>query len=252
MAKRKLNAALFEVIAREGHKGIETPSWAKGETPAGPSVPAGEPPRQSVKLKQPPGFAAADATQPSVSPAPVGSTEPVMTWSEGRLKLSLGYVSTVVASVGLLVLLALAFAIGRSTAPGEAGSGRAMDFGAAQAPRTGSFDVNAVMNAAARRLEAGGEFLVVQKNIAGEADALAIVEYLWRAGYTPYYEAQTDRPGRFVVADTKDLAGLSRQEKQRYAEVIETLGARQDWALRDRYGFRQGEQLDVRSLGSTQ
>ena len=115
MVKKRNSVALFEVISKSKEKSSQAdmgvPAWMGG-TAQDEDAPKPDSPVPAAP-KLPP------------LPAPPVRTAPLMTTAGGRLQLSLNYVSCLVIAVGLVLLLAGAFWLGRKTAPApQTGEGR--------------------------------------------------------------------------------------------------------------------------------
>jgi len=157
VAKKKDSVALFEVISKSRDKKsdseIAVPGWAKpaaqGDQPAEAAeateaveavetaeatepvepVEAAETPEPTEPTEQE-GYVAEVQTPAPVTlqttstrtPRPAAAStglagRPMLDTADGRLTVSLNYVSSMVAAVGLLLLMSIAFVLGRMTAP---------------------------------------------------------------------------------------------------------------------------------------
>lgn len=130
LTKKKSGKALFEVITtyRQKHPGTGPlmPEWMRRrEQPAGAVMPELTPvplePQSATPptaVKQPPPLirpvrpVRQDRPEPTLQPL----GEPMVNTTGGRLTLSLNYVTSVVAALGLVLLLVAAFLLGRMTA----------------------------------------------------------------------------------------------------------------------------------------
>ena len=146
MAKKKNALGLFEVISKNRDRNpdseVTVPDWVKhpgqsgqeAQAPAVQEPAAGEPASPEAETETPAARDEVSASQAQAASAPVLPTtstrtprRPVETpkisdlpiWSTagGRLTLSLNYVSCLVASMGVLLLIIAAFVLGRATAP---------------------------------------------------------------------------------------------------------------------------------------
>ena len=122
MAKRKKSVALFELIGgNAARKELNLPEWAQRRRAADSASAAA--PRQAVRLRQPAGFGPSEsATAERPAPAeplsrPQGAG-PVRI-HDGRLHLSLGYVSCLVAALGLIILMVAFYKLGQANAGGS-------------------------------------------------------------------------------------------------------------------------------------
>lgn len=204
LGKKKNSVALFEVIAKAGPEpDMSVPGWMKGDEPGHPSaeVPAGYSGRQ-------------------------GGGEALISTVPGRLRLSLNYVSCMVAAFGLVVLLSLAFWMGRASvgwsSQATAGLAGTSD-GAGRSPAGPA----AVVAQAPRRV-AGKWYMVIQ-DLRGaaetnKAEAVRIVSYLKNEFGIP---AEVRRyAGRYVVWSFKPFDSRDGQDVRDYAGKIEKIGQR--------------------------
>ena len=116
MARKKSHKALFEVITGDGRKAdkqLGVPGWfGQAKQPA--REPSAEP-------------AAVAAQVPSKLPRPMAAAErePVLSTSGGRLRISLSSIAALLILLGLIALMAVAFALGRVSV--RAARGEAID-----------------------------------------------------------------------------------------------------------------------------
>ena len=133
MAKRKKDSmALFEVIARDRQKKhkahLAVPDWMKGPIAPDASADLDQAQPESQEYI---GQAESEAEPEAAVPRPaVQSPEQsdderasVFTIADGRVTLSLNYVSSAVAVAGLLLAVVGAFVLGRIAAPSDAPAG---------------------------------------------------------------------------------------------------------------------------------
>ena len=125
MSRKKTSVPLFELMSKS-RAGVGEAHKAEGPAPSPKPVPAGtrataRPPlthRPEVKQKDAAATPAAspDQTQ-KLAQAYAPPAEPMLQTGDGRLRVSLNYVSSVVVLAGLLLLLIASFVLGRKTAP---------------------------------------------------------------------------------------------------------------------------------------
>ncbi len=121
---------MFELMSRS-RVGVGDPKQVDAESPeaAGPARPEegqNETKKQTVEVPKAPQPGATRTPEPK-RPKPAaafspGPSEPILQTGDGRLRISLNYVSSLVLVGGLLLLLAGAFVLGRKTAsngPGQ-------------------------------------------------------------------------------------------------------------------------------------
>ena len=229
MAKHKTSAALFEVIARGDSKGLKTPSWVNGDD----SAAAAE--RPATSLKRPPGL---DGSAQSQAQAPTES-EPMAALIAGRLRLNLGYISCLVISLGLIVLLAAAYKLGQAGRPAPTGkttAGQSGMFG----DRTGgdrAYSYEQAQQAAESLLPSvGRDILIIQSGVASMEDAKAIQKYLWSRGLTPLVHQQNNL---ISVLDTADVSNMTAEDLQTYKKRLADWGSDPQWLLGRKYKFDQ-------------
>ncbi len=129
MARKKKSDSLYELIssgkARQEDMEMNVPAWMSGqhkddalEAPEQATEPVADPsqepePAEGSVAPPSPVVTAAGASVSSPSPASHGKDLPLVSTADGRLTFSLNHVSCVVVAVGLVLLLAGAFALGR-------------------------------------------------------------------------------------------------------------------------------------------
>jgi hypothetical protein len=107
VGKRKKSSAPFEVFSRNVAK-----------RPAGisvPHVPGPTPAEEAARGEPAEGVRRAARTAPEGDAGP--QREPIVSTADGRLRVSLNYISSVVVGGGVVLLLIAAFVLGRVTAP---------------------------------------------------------------------------------------------------------------------------------------
>ena len=211
MAKKKNSITLFEAISqsKEAQEQLDmnVPGWMGGK-------PTEEKVRQSEQA----------------SPEP--SVEPRVSTSGGKLTLSLDYVSSTLIAVGLLLLLAIAFAFGRATAGKQespAGSiitpGATVAIGQDQPVRV-----------------AGMQYLVIQGMQGSDQqhydEAAKIVAHLGEHGVAAEIRSFGD-PMQYVVWALEGGVDSPKDTQAiEYIEMIEELGSRY-MAKGGKYNFKQ-------------
>ncbi len=226
MAKKKDSVALFEVLTRTRQNrkeaGLGVPSWMGSSKPADQ---AGE-------------------LQP-ISPAPeVGAipADPMVSTADGRLKLSLNYVSCLVAALGLVVLLVLAFWLGHWT-------GRALGADGPQPPAVGqrpqqpSGQPPPGDQGPTPAVRVSGKYYPVIQGTQGLTqqryeDAEKIVQYLARNGLQADVRIWRGTPRQYVVWSLSGFDSPQSDEALEFIARVEQLG-RKYLAEGGRYGFSQ-------------
>ncbi|KPK80597.1 MAG: hypothetical protein AMJ81_11770 [Phycisphaerae bacterium SM23_33] len=171
-----------------------------------------------------------------------------MSYSRGRLRISLNQVSTVVFFGALLVLLLLAFILGRqsglaaaSADPGEVRSG--LDQGATTQPHVTPHPGPEPTSQGVRLSEMvpddysrpkGLQYLVIQDLVWTRQEAEDIKGFLYSHGIN----ATIERMGRtrtYRIRDTKGFQSDRSEEAKEYKAQIERLG--KEYRRRGRYDF---------------
>jgi hypothetical protein len=222
VARKKDAKSLFEVLSRDADKA------AKGSKTLG--VPGWFGP---VKPPAPPPQAAAPSQPVAPPPPPVRRVwgEPVLSLAGGRVRISLNQVSAAVAVGGLLVLLALAFVIGRATAR-PAGTAPQMPGGVQPAgedttgrvvpvPGPGRQPPGPPLAGGATR-QKGLCYLVIQSDAATRDDADDILRFLRDQRIATTVDRARD--GKWTVRDLQGFADAKSQEADAYRARIEQLG----------------------------
>jgi len=247
MAKKKSSMALFEVVAREKRHdkaALSVPAWMKGQgvadESAGPQDPPQEQEQAYVAQVQPEApaepnvepDAARDAGDDDVHPT-AEQTAPILAVADGRVTVSLNYVSCAVAGAAVLLVLVLAFVLGRASAPGP--KGRA-DTPAARA--------NLVVGARPPRTTPrvpGKYYLVIQElgglTAALKEDGRAVADYCEAARGDPATVVSDGR--QYVVLSGKAFDRPDSPEARVYAADIDALGKRYQTDTNSRYDFNQ-------------
>lgn len=225
VAKKKDSVALFEVISKSKQKcresGMAVPSWmgpADAESDADRSQ-FETPPVQRV---------------PTPAHAP---TEPMLSTDGGRLKMSLNYVSCIVICCGIVLLLVLAFWLGRTTA-----SLSAVGDSAKTLPKqTAKADISERPSTPAQR-EPGKYYLVIQglQGLTQEhlSAAWDIQRYLKSNGIVANVMTYSGKPKQYIVWSMDGFDSATSQNANGFVKTIEELGRRYK-AQGGKYDFRQ-------------
>jgi hypothetical protein len=227
VARKKNPVALFEAIAKSREKrreeGLGVPGWIGGQ----PAQPGRKPP-------PPPSVPPPPRAQAAAPPAAAG---PMVSRGDGRIRLSVPTSTAVIALVGVLALLTLAFLLGRWTKGtrvpvAEAGTGAPSKAPSQTAPKTGG--------AAAVEPVAGKFYLVIQR-LGNSADdrllSTRMAKWCTEHGHPagPYYD---EGRGHYFVASLKPFDAPQGQANLEYARQIEALGGKYFTEL-GTYNFRQ-------------
>ncbi len=231
MAKPKRSTPLFEVMGQRTRRQVNVPTWVKPAEKEATPPPVAEAP-VTKPLKRPPGL---DAKPQAIS-QPTDSDK-IVSIADGRLRLALNFVSCLVAALGLLVLLAAAFAWGRATVPSpESTIGVSED----EKDNTGKPDdihqIQAEAKAMIDRAGPTGRFMVIQGHVDSVEDAKKIQKYLKSNGFYPYVAPL--RNGGFQIYDAMNQNHRSPQDIAQYAALLATYGRSPEWPLSAKYNFR--------------
>ena len=245
MKRKKNSMALFEVVAREKqktHKAVLTvPDWMKRRPAANapeqaPPIPppADVPPEGQYAGPQEPA-PAVEAPAPARRSGAAAAGGEVLSVSDGRVTLSLNYVSCTVAGVGLVLAILAAFLLGRASAP-EVPAARA---GKQPAARAG-LRLGVTPPTAPQRIS-GKYYLVIQelggRTQALKADAENIAAYCRAArddNVTVFDDGQ-----QYLVLSGKPFDSRTGDDTREYAGDIQTLGNRYKTDINNRYDFNQ-------------
>ena len=253
MAKKKSSMALFEVVTREKrhHKAAMTvPEWMKGTAateasrqalispaeeaqpeqehadPTGLDVPPGAAPGPDVETD----YHASDRHEPAATQG-----EKVLSVADGRVTVSLNYVSCAVAGLGLLLAILAAFLLGRASAPKAPA--------ASKAARTHAKAGLVLGTRPPRRTQriVGKYYLVIQElgglTPAMKKDAHEIAVYCEAARGDA---ATVINDGRqYVVLSGKPFDSPAATEARVYAADIDALGNRYKADVNRKYDFNQ-------------
>jgi hypothetical protein len=223
VGKKKDSVALFEVISKSRQKrseaGLNVPGWM------GRGVPGGEPPERAE--------GAGEVEMPGPLPEPVVST------AGGRLRLSLNYVTALVAVVGMVLLLVLAFWVGRWSVHASAANATGPD--AQTAGLTGEQTPTPPGPATPGRVP-GKHYLVIQ-GLQGMTqqkrdDAETIVKWLKKEGIAADIGRYRGDPEQYIVWSLNKFDSPSSAEAEGFVDTIEELGRRYKNGG-GRYDFKQ-------------
>lgn len=231
MAKKKNSVALFEVIGKtkRSESGMNVPKWFDGQAPAP---------------------AEAGGPSPAARPAPTGPVEPLLTVVGDRLRLSLNYLSCLVAALGAVVLLVAVFSLGywsgSSPAPvgpdsppagdgtmsGRTPIGRHVVDGQGNpggAPAPAGNGGSPPAPAAGARVK-GKYYMVIQQLLGGMTqeslvEATRIAKFCNDNGHPATVGTFRDRQ-RYVVWSLKPFDSATGAANTEFALVIEALGKR--------------------------
>ena len=244
MAKKKSSMALFEVVARgkqHNKAAMTVPDWMKGrdasdasgQSPeqeyvgqAAPDAPPGAAPVADVE----PGHDAAGGHEPT---APRG--EKVLSVVDGRVTVSLNYVSCTVAAAGVLLAIVAAFLLGRASAPKAPAANEA-----ARPPVKAGLVVGTRPPRMTQRI-LGKYYLVIQE-LGGltpglKADGQEIAAYCEAARGDPATVVSDGR--QYVVLSGKPFDSPAGTEARVYAADIDALGNRYKADVNGKYDFNQ-------------
>lgn len=227
MVKKKDSIALFEVIsksrANQEQLDMNVPAWMGGQ--------AGEPAtEQSVKAK---------ATKGKAKPPPSEWSDAIVSTDGGKLRLSLDYTSCSVLAGVLLLLLAIAFVLGRATAGGETGPETAGPAAGGETPAAMGGEI------ATMQPRVTGKYYLVIQGMQGETQAIRteadkIVTYLGENNIAAEVRLWPGNPRQFIVWSLDPYDIHDSPEARQYVENIEALGQRY-LAGGGNYGFKQAK-----------
>lgn len=240
MAKRKDSVALYEVIGKSrqarAEAGLTIPAWMgrhRSDALPVPAVPAvSDEDRLPVTL--PP---------PVAKTAAATLTEPPVSISQGRLRLSLTYVICVAAGAALVLLLVAMFLLGRASAPSP--RAEKAEAGAAAEASAGAIPGGTKAPPPARSgivREKGKYYLVVQ-GMGGKSselltDARAIERFCRSKGEPVDVNEYTGSPRQYMVLSGQGFESSDSQEAANYVAAIEALGKNYK-AQGGKYEFKQ-------------
>jgi hypothetical protein len=235
VAKRKDSLALFEVISKTREKHLAAPAEnPPRSTPAPAAVPR-----------------PAEARPRATAPTSLPTSEPMFSTSGGRLRLSLNQTQSIVAGAALVVLLIIAFTLGRSsvnTGPVQAGvstpaeSTESAVRNEAETPRADApAETKKPTLEMPKRVE-GKYYLVIQGLQGAGAEQLKeaqdIVKTLTDFGEPAEVALYPGNPRQYIVWS---LVGFDTPDDARakdYAKTIEEMGKKYR-AQGGRYDFKQ-------------
>jgi hypothetical protein len=237
MAKRKNSPALFEVISqdrsKQGRKELKVPGYARRQEPAETGEAAVEGQWEATgAAEQTEPTHEPRATAPRSRPEPVaGAAEPLIRTEGGRLRVSLNYVSCSVALGAGVLLLVLAFVLGRASISPErspmSGETVAAGMGAETEQPAGDDASEQAAGAVASRRIAGRQYLVIESmggltaELRNQADEIA--RYCTDVGH-PATVAQSST--EYLVWSLEGFDSADSEEARGYAAQIHELGKR--------------------------
>jgi len=242
VGKRKNSIALYEVITKNRKPGAEpkltVPSWAGHDATAATSPAEG-----SAHEDQPPvaGSEEAAASPPSIFDAPI-PREPVLVHEGNRMRLTLSHLNWALLGLGLVVLLAVAFLVGRSSVtvqqnvaalPGAPGP---VPQGAIAQSGTGGDQGQAPPAVASRRI-AGKYYLVIQGGLKDKEEGDRIAQFCYENG-EPSTVSRYSQSNQYFVLSMAPQDAPDSAAAVRHAQKIEELGKKYFQKHRT-YDFRQ-------------
>ncbi|HOD79770.1 MAG: hypothetical protein BWX88_02176 [Planctomycetes bacterium ADurb.Bin126] len=242
MGKRKNSIALYEVITKNKKPGAEpkltVPSWAGHDATAAVG-PADRPVQEDLPAAA--GSEGSAASPPSIFDAPA-PREPALVREGNRVRLTLSPLNWALLGLGLVVLLAVAFLVGRSSvtvqqnlaalpgAPGPVSQGPVVQGGA-------GVDQGQVPAAVPSRRIAGKYYLVIQGGLKDKEEGDRIAQFCYENGEPSTVSRYSQSNQYFVLSmapqDAPDSAAAIR-----HAQKIEELGKKYFQKHRT-YDFRQ-------------
>jgi hypothetical protein len=252
MTKRKDAVALFDLISKGKNKvegrtpGLNVPGWFRKT-----SAPAeGEPGQQEGETQDDASApdAAPDAAFPPALPqaAPtafgaIEPTEPMVAFTDGRVRISVNLVTCAVAVMGLVFALGMMFYLGRITGrTPAAGSGEVA--GGSAAPRSGAGEAN--MAEVLAKWTKGKYYLIIDRmggmTEKDKEDALAIAEYCRKNGHPCEAVILNGPKPVCAVQSLEPFESSTGPKNLEFARAIEDLGKRyQPSPGRTKYMFSQ-------------
>ena len=226
--KKKDSLGLFEVIgktrAESSKPEVRLPGWI-GKRPIKLDAPAAS--EEAEPQAHPPEPTSAHPVQ--VVEAPGVAPEPIISTADGRLRVSLNYVSCGVASVALVVLLVVAFFLGRATAPSGGGPAVSVPAGQEQTVRTGNVRTPAGGGQPLPKRISGMYYLVIQRmnglTDRDMADAQKIVKQCSRSDIKASVgKFPSGKPVQYVVWSLEGFASRDSQGTSEYVGHVHEAG----------------------------
>jgi hypothetical protein len=235
MTKRKDAVALFDLInkgkTQQAKPGLNVPGWFSKRAPAATAEtlapPAGDEPAAAPPPMPPP----ADQT-PAFDPFQRQAlSEPLFQAADGRVKISLNYITAGATALGIIVALVFFFYLGRWTgrravAPPPdggvvAGGGQAHGPGVTPGVPAGP-DSNVPAHAAREH----GKYYLIIDRMKGDSendrlDALAAADYCKTNGY-PCTLGKSGN--RWALVGIKGFDSYGSREAMEYAAAVEAIG----------------------------
>ena len=241
MGKRKNSIALYEVISKTKKLGSEpkltVPSWA-GHDATGAVGPA----EDQAHEASPAGAPAEAAPTPSIFDAPA-PREPALVREGDRMRLTLSYLNWILLGLGLVVLLAVAFLVGRSSvsAPGNLaalpGAPAPIPQGtSARGPGAGTGQGQPPAAVPSRRI-AGKYYLVIQGGLKNKEEGDRIAQFCYENG-EPSTVSRYSQSNQYFVLSMAPQDSPDSESAVRHAQKIEDLGKKY-FQKHKTYDFRQ-------------
>ena len=248
MTRKKDSVALFEVIKEHEKRseGLGVPSWM-GAKAAGPAQKQTE---QTVATGAP--------TSEPPRPEAFGGYEPMISTTGGKLRLALDYRAGMFACCLLLVLLVVAFVLGRITAgdlkqqnvsasvvPSEADKTNRTVGENENTGNTGGEEPKSD-NAADKPLREKGKYYLVIETLVGatpedQKDGVQIINFLKEKGVPATLALKNSQPPkkpRYIIWSAVPFDSINSQQASDYAKQIENLG--KDYRVKfGKYAFLQ-------------
>jgi len=225
--KRKNATALFEVIAKSKQKPADIAMRVPDKSPrpeegAAPAPERTEPPAAPPAAPRP----EPSRPRPAPTPRPAVALESVLSTTGGRLRLSLNYVSASVAGAAVVLLLVLAFTVGRSAreqGPQQQEQAGLPSPGAAQ-PHDKAASQIVAPPAKPARVE--GKYYLVIESLQGNADrhkteAFRIADFCTQMGEPA--DVQLWR-SQYIVWSLTPFNSPSDSAAMKHADTVEKLG----------------------------
>jgi hypothetical protein len=245
VAKKKDSMALFEVISKSREKRsraeMGVPEWM-GDSEQGPAEQA---------------EASTTSPQPGTHEAP---RKPAIVKTGEQLQVTVNYLTCLAVALGLIVLLAGAFWLGRGTAPkagepAQAGMQAEVRHGLLGQGGKGSKSSKTGAKRPPMKLPTRqkGKYYLVIESTGGVGDshlkhARKIQEFCYFQGGEPSevrkYPATAKTPEQYVVWSLTPFDSYRSEEATHHAKVIEDLGA-QYFAKYGEYRFQQRKKKDA-------
>jgi len=242
MARKKSARALFEVVAPGGKNrnkpDLSVPDWMRTGQGAKPE---GSEPQSSVIHRPDDEIVTPEAPLPQIDNEQemYEQDRAIVSTEDGRITLSLNYVSCSVVALAIVLLLIVAFVAGRASVSSVVEKTPDRDN---NAKRNGTEKAGIVPdNSASEFVTKPGKLYMIIQNTEGKtstpkADAYEIAKYCSDVGYKAGVKT-LKRTGSFLVL--LQVPFDSKQEAQEYAVSINALGKRYANMYKEPYNFSQ-------------